>query len=105
MTEKIDPEEWAQLVASVLADRPELAAITVQAMQAGLLAAVDRQRTRNETLSMGLYEALNTMPKHVRRDHERIIKAVEASNLHSTPWAEKMIARERPATSQQDEAR
>jgi hypothetical protein len=87
-------DEWAALVVEVLADHPEYAAVTVQAMQAGILAAVDRRGERLVDVSMGLVEALNTKPGHGKRDHDRIIKAIEASNVHPTAWSAEAIAKE-----------
>lgn len=89
--------EWDHLVSSVLADQPELAAVTVTAMQAGILIAVDRQRKRALTLSLGLHEALRTERRAKTRKHDVIIEAVEVSNLHPTKWSKEAIERERKA--------
>lgn len=41
---KFTPEQWAEIVSGVLANQPELAAVTVTAMQAGILEANERLR-------------------------------------------------------------
>lgn len=94
MTEKFDPERWAGIVAGVLADQPELASATVRGMQAGLFAALDRQKDRALTLSLGLHEALRTERRAKTRRGDVIIAAIEASNLYGSPWATEAIARE-----------
>lgn len=94
MTSKLTPEEWSSIVSGVLAAQPELAAATVNAMQAGILAAQERQLDRIAELSMGLVEALDTKPGHVKRRHYLIVRAIRASTAHPTPWSEKAIARE-----------
>lgn len=94
--EKLTPEEWFAIVGETLAQQPELAAVTVEAMQAGILAANDRLRERVAEVSMGLVEALNTRPGHVKRGREAIVRAIEASTVCGSEWAKKMIAKERP---------
>lgn len=90
------PEEWAAAVGDVLAQQPELAAVTVQAMQAGILAANDRLRDRVSDVSMGLVEALRTKPGHVKRRHDVIVRAIEASVVYGSTWSDEMIAKLRP---------
>ena len=94
--EKLTPEEWAAIVGGTLARQPELAAVTVQAMQAGILAANDRLRDRVADVSMGLVEALNTKPGQVKRRSEVIVRAIEASTVRGSKWSSEMIAKERP---------
>lgn len=95
INKEIDKARWSARVVAVLAEHPGWAAATVQAVQAGVIEALDRQRARTEAVSMGLVEALNTKPGHVKRDHEVIIAAIEASIHNGSPWAKKMIERER----------
>lgn len=92
---EIKKERWAAQVESMLADHPDFAAVTVQAMQQGLLAAIERVKERNVTVSWGLMEATQTKPGHKRRDHGRIIEAVEASNFSGSRWATETIENER----------
>ena len=94
LDEEIARAKWMRTVVDVLADHPGWAASTVQAMQAGIMEALDREWARRETVSWGLMEALNTKPGQLKRDHERIIAGIEASNFCDTPWSKKMIARE-----------
>lgn len=91
---KFTPEQWAEIVSGVLANQPELAAITVTAMQAGILEANERLRDRIADVSMGLHQALNTKPGHVKRRHDLIVRAIEASNLRGSKWANEAIAKE-----------
>lgn len=91
---KLTAAEWEAIVVDVLAAQPELAAATVRAMQAGILAALDRREEQLVDVSFGLMEALNTKPGHKRRDHERIVKAIEASSLHATAWSAEAIKKE-----------
>lgn len=93
---KLSPEEWFAIVGETLARQPELAAATVEAMQAGILAANDRLRERVADVSMGLVEALNTRPGHVKRRRDVIVRAIKASTVCGSAWSEKMIAKERP---------
>lgn len=86
--------EWATVVAEVLRAHPEFAAVTIQAMQEGILAALDRKSERLADVSMGLYEALRTKPGAARREREQIIKAIEASIFHPTTWSKDAIAKE-----------
>jgi hypothetical protein len=90
----ITREQWADMVADVLSAHPEFAAVTVQAMQEGILAAVARESDRRALVSMGLVEALNTKPRHVKRNHDRIITAIEASTFHPTTWSAAAIEKE-----------
>jgi hypothetical protein len=92
---KLTPEQWADVVSDVLANQPELAAVTVQAMQAGILAANDRLRDRVADVSMGLVEALNTKPGHARRRGNVIARAIEVSTVCGSKWADEMIEKER----------
>ena len=92
---KITRDEWATLVAEVIREQPEYAAATVQAMQAGILAALDRKAGRLVDVSLGLVEALNTKPGHVRRNHASIIRAIEASTVHPSAWSAEAIAKEK----------
>jgi hypothetical protein len=87
-------EQWADAVADVLARRPDWAAVTVQAMQAGILEANERLRDRVADVSMGLHEALSTKRGQVKRRPDVIVRAVEASTLSGTPWANDVIAKE-----------
>jgi hypothetical protein len=94
MSDPLTRARWATVVADVIAEHPEWMSTTVEAVQAGILAAQERQLDRIADLSMGLIEAINTKPGHVKRNHGAIIKAIEASNVHPTVWSEKAIARE-----------
>lgn len=94
MTKQFTREDWALFVTSVISEQPELVSTTVAALQAGILSAQDRQLDRISDLSMGLHEALSTKPGHVRRQHDVIVKAIEASNIHPTAWSEAAIAKE-----------
>jgi hypothetical protein len=91
---KFTPEQWAAVVSDVLAQQPELAAVTVQAMQAGILEARERLADRVADVSMGLVEALRTKPGHVKRRHDVIVRAIEASTVRGSTWSAEMIARE-----------
>lgn len=102
--EKITPDQWAALVMDVLGSQPELAAVTVTAMQRGLLLAIDSSKERNVTLSRGLHAALQTERRAKTRDHEAIIQAVEASTFHHTPWSERAIERERKSRDRNAQA-
>ncbi len=93
-TRKLTPEEWAEIVSGVLAAQPELAAATVTAMQAGILEAQERQLDRIADVSMGLHQALTTKPGHVKRRHEVIVRAIEASTLCGSKWATEAIVKE-----------
>lgn len=92
--DKLTPEQWAAIVRDVLALQPELAAITVQAMQEGILEAQDRLRERIADVSMGLVEALNTKRGQVKRRSSLIIKAIMASTVYGSKWATETIAKE-----------
>lgn len=94
MAKKFTREEWAAIVASVISEQPELVSTTVAALQEGIVAALDRRSDRLADVSMGLVEALNTKPGHVKRDHDVIVRAIEASNVHPTKWSAQMIAKE-----------
>jgi hypothetical protein len=94
MADNLSEGVWKALVTEVLTAHPEFAATTVEAMQRGLLAAIDHQRDRVVTVSMGLVEALNTQPHHVKRDHARIIAAIEASTYYTSKWSTEAIAKE-----------
>lgn len=91
---KITPEEWGDIVSDALAGQPELAAVTVQAMQAGIIEANERLRDRVADVSMGLVEALSTKPGQVKRRSEAILRAIEASTVCGSKWADEMIAKE-----------
>lgn len=93
---KITPEQWGAMVSEVLAAQPELAAVTVQAMQEGILQAQDRLRDRVARVSMGLVEALNTKRGQVRRNSHLIVRAIEASTVYGSKWSQEMIAKEQP---------
>lgn len=95
--ERITPEEWFAAVREVLAQQPELAAVTVQAMQEGILAANDRLRARIADVSMGLAEAMRTKLPHRRRNHDLIVKAIKASTVHPSIWSKEAIRKERAA--------
>jgi hypothetical protein len=95
MSEKLTSEEWFNTVAAVLAEHPDYAAATVQAMQDGLTEALDRKSERLAAVSMGLHEALSTKPDHVKRNRELIVTAIKASTLYRTPWSAAAIAKER----------
>jgi hypothetical protein len=87
-------EEWAATVAFVLAEHPEWMAVTVNAVQKGVLTAQERLRERIAEVSLGLYEALNTKPHYVRRRHEFIIGGIKASNMHPSVWSAAAIEKE-----------
>lgn len=86
--------EWAATVEEVLGEHPEYAAITVAALQQGLLKALDRKSERLATVSLGLHEALRTKPGHVGRNHDRIVQAIEASTVFPSVWSDRAIAKE-----------
>jgi hypothetical protein len=94
VTEKLDPEEWKSIVAEVLTAQPELAAATVQAMQAGILAALNRRSDRLADVSLGLAEAIRTKPGQAGRNRALIVRAIEASTVHPTKWSEAAISKE-----------
>jgi hypothetical protein len=94
MADELTELDWATMVISVLADHPEWAGTTVQAMQSGILMSNDRLRERIATVSMGLVEAINTKPNHVKRRHDFIIDAVNASTVAGSKWAKETIERE-----------
>jgi hypothetical protein len=96
--EKIKPDQWFALVADVLASQPELLRTTVEAVQAGITAALDHQRERTVTLSIGLHEALRTERRAKTRKHDVIVEAIEVSNLHPSKWSKEAIERETRAT-------
>lgn len=87
-------QEWAAIVHSTLAAHPDWVGVTVEAMQAGVVEAIDRQKDRVMTLSTGLMEALNSRPGAKTRDRQRIVDAIEVSQFHPTQWSAKMIERE-----------
>ena len=87
-------DEWASTVVEVLARHPDWAAGTVNAMQLGLLVAIDNQKDRVQSLSMGLYQALSSTRKAKRRNRKMIVDAIRVSTIHPTVWSEAMIARE-----------
>lgn len=87
-------EEWAATVAYVLKEHPEYVSATVRAIQAGILAALDRKADRLATVSMGLVEALRTKPGQVRRNREQIVKAIEASTVFPSVWSTEAIEKE-----------
>jgi len=91
---EMSKEEWAGVVVATLAAHPDWVAVTVEAMQAGVVEATDRQKDRALTLSTGLMKALNTRPGAKKRDRQRIIDAVQVSRSHPTPWSKKIIERE-----------
>lgn len=88
------PGEWGAYVAEVIAAQPELVAVTVGAIQEGILRDRERQLDRISTISTGLVQALSTRPHHVKRQHDLVIAAIEASNYHPSKWSEQMIAKE-----------
>lgn len=92
--DEIERARWMATVVETLAEHPDWAATTVQAMQAGLLEALDRELTKRETVSWGLKEALDTRPGAVKRDHGLVIAAIEASTFRGTAWAKKMTEKE-----------
>lgn len=87
-------EQWASAVHAVLAAHPDWVADTVNAMQAGVVEALDRQKDRTLTVSLGLVEAVRTERRSKGRVHDRIIKAIEVSNFHPTPWSKSAIEQE-----------
>lgn len=87
--------EWASVVYSVLADHPDWVATTVNALQEGVVQAIERQKDRALVLSLGLMEAVGNPLRGKRRNHDRIIDAIEASQLHPTKWSEAAIEREK----------
>lgn len=94
MVEGLSERDWSALVAEVLAVHPEFADVTVRALQEGILAAMGRRSDRLVDVSMGLVEALRTKPHHVNRDHDQIIRAIEASTVHPSKWSAEAIAKE-----------
>lgn len=102
-----DLAAWQAGVQATLREHPDWAAGTAQAMQAGLLNALDDSSKRASTLSLGLMEALDTKPGSKKRNGKRIVEAVEASEFHPTEWSKKVIAREAarptPHTVQKEE--
>jgi hypothetical protein len=94
--QKIDAGRWASIVSDVLARQPELAAVTVQAMQAGIIEANERLADRVADVSMGLVQALSTKPGHVKRRSDMIVRAIEASTVRGSKWAAGAIAKEQP---------
>lgn len=88
-------EEWASIVYSVLADHPEWIATTNESIQAGVEQAIDRQKDRTLTLSLGLMEAVGNPLRGKRRDNDRVIAAIEVSQFHPTKWSEAAIEREK----------
>lgn len=94
--------QWRVFVGRVIANQPELISPTVEGLQDGTLTALERQRERAFTLSLGLVEALNSKPGAVRRDRERIVAAVKVSQFHPTPWSKKIINREQPTEENAD---
>lgn len=90
----ITREQWQELVYEVLADHPDWAADTVACMQQGLLQALERKQDRISDLSHGLHEALTTRRGSLRRDGQRIIAAINASNFANTKWSADAIAKE-----------
>lgn len=90
----LTPEQWASTVEAVLAAHPDWTAVTVRALQSGLMEALDHQQERISSLSLGLVEAINTRPGAKRRVPDRIVKAVRASNYHPTEWSADVIAKE-----------
>lgn len=90
----LSQQEWDAVVYAVLADHPDWLSTTVNAMQAGVAQAVERQRDRVATLSMGLHQALSHSRDSGRRDSQQIIDSVKASTLHPTKWSAWVIERE-----------
>lgn len=86
--------EWSGIVYSVLADHPEWTAATVNAVQGGVVQAIERQKDRVSVLSWGLHQALSTTRKAKRRQRQKIVDAIEMSNLHPTVWSKAMIQKE-----------
>ena len=95
---EMTPEEWAGVVCATLATHPDWASITVNAVQAGLLEALDRQKDRVSKLSWGLHQALSSTRKAKRRNRKMIVEAIVVSTLHPTKWSAAMIARENDGT-------
>jgi hypothetical protein len=91
---KINEDEWAEIIHDRLAAQPELAAVTVQAMQEGILTANDRLRERVAEVSMGLVEAIRTKPGQVRRKRDVIVRAIMASTVYGSKWSDEAIAKE-----------
>jgi hypothetical protein len=90
--------KWEAMVSKVLAEHPDWMAGTINAAQRGMLAAIERQQERNTDLSMALWEALRTKPHYKRRDHEMIIKGIQASTLHPTKWSAEALEKEQAAS-------
>jgi hypothetical protein len=70
---KITEAEWAEIVHDRLAAQPELAAVTVAAMQEGILTANNRLRERVAELSMILLASTRPKPGQVRRKRDVIV--------------------------------
>ena len=88
-------QEWASIVYKVLADHPDWVATTVNAVQEGVVQAIERQKDRTYTLSLGLIEAVGSPLRAKKRNHDRVIAAIEVSQFHPTKWSEAAIEREK----------
>ena len=99
---RLTPQGWAALVVAVLTEHPDWMDVTVNAMQEGLMGAIERQKDRSLTLSTGLMEALNTRPGAKRRMSQRIIDAIQVSHYHPTPWSRRMIERETQSINEEE---
>jgi hypothetical protein len=87
-------QHWRGLVTEVLAENPDFAADTVNAVQAGVMRAIERSQERCETVSMGLWAALLTERRAKTRRHNLIIDGIRATLMHPTPWSKHAIERE-----------
>lgn len=92
--DEITRQRWAAQVTATIADHPDWVSTTIGAVQSGMHEALERKQERIHRLSMGLWQALSTSVRAKRREHETIIEAIEATNLHPTKWSAEAIARE-----------
>ena len=94
MSTELTKEQWASTVYAVLAAHPDWVSDTINAMQAGVIEAIDHQKDRTLKVSLGLMEAVRTERRSKSRVHDRIIEAIEVCNFHPTPWSKSAIERE-----------
>lgn len=100
---RLTPEGWATLVAMTLADHPDWVGVTVNAMQDGVVEAIERHKDRALTLSTGLMEAVRTERRAKGRVHDRVIDAIEVCNFHPTKWSAAAIEREKQNRDRQEQ--
>jgi hypothetical protein len=100
VSDELTRERWTATVIDTLAEHPEWAGVTVQAMQVGILAANDRLRERISDVSLGLVEAMNTRLAHKKRRHDLIIRAIKSSNVFGSKWSDEALAKEEAAAKE-----